>query len=199
MTSPTTFRPGDYFPYGRHKITDPKGIYFVTLTVRGWIDLFTRGACRRIVLDSLMYCQSHKGLILYGYVIMSNHLHLLARGNLPSKGPDTIIRDFKRHTASRVKEWLERTDEEHRKVWMLPLLYRMTGPDETVGAFGIWQPGVNPVLCHSPKFLHQKLNYIHQNPVRAGIVDKPEDFVCSSARNYLGRKDCQIPVTLLEI
>jgi hypothetical protein len=75
----------------------------------------------------------------------------------------------------------------------------MTGPDEVPGVFGIWQPGVNPVLCHSHKFLCQKLNYIHQNPVRAGIVDKPDDYICSSARNYLGRKDCLIPVTLLEI
>jgi len=70
---------------GGYKIRNPEGIYFVTFAVVEWVDVFTRREYKDILVESLKYCQDQKGLILYGWVIMSNHVHFMASaadGNL---------------------------------------------------------------------------------------------------------------------
>jgi REP element-mobilizing transposase RayT len=62
----------------KYKIRDQYGLNFLTLTICGWVDLFTRAAFRDIVLDSWRYCAEHKGLQVWGFVFMSNHIHLIA-------------------------------------------------------------------------------------------------------------------------
>ncbi len=72
--------------------------HFITCTVINWIDVFTRKTYCDIVIDSLAYCIKEKGLILYGYVIMSNHIHLIVQS---SKGKlSELIRDFKKFTST---------------------------------------------------------------------------------------------------
>lgn len=67
--------------------------YFITPTVIGWIDVFTRKEIRDIVIESLRYCHYHKGLNVYAYCIMSNHIHLIVNCNEPFQLKDTI-RDY---------------------------------------------------------------------------------------------------------
>ena len=71
--------------------------HFITATVVDWIDIFTRQTYRDSVIESLDYCIKNKGMILYGYVIMSNHIHLIIQSE-DGKLSD-LIRDFKKFTA----------------------------------------------------------------------------------------------------
>ena len=75
-------------------ITDQYAIYFLTFTIVGWVDIFTRKECKDIIVDSLKYCNSNKGLSIHAYVIMSNHIHLIVSAREDSGGLSGIIRDF---------------------------------------------------------------------------------------------------------
>ncbi len=83
-----------------NRIYNQQGVYFVTFTVHQWVDVFTRNEYKDIIVDSLRYCQNAKGLDIYAWVLMSNHLHLII-GSKQNKLSD-IIRDFKKFTSSKI-------------------------------------------------------------------------------------------------
>lgn len=99
-----------------YQIEDQNGIYFITHTVVDWVDVFTRQVYRDIVIDSLQYCCENKGLEIFAWVIMSNHMHLIVR-SATGKQSDTI-RDYKRFTATNIIEQI-RKGPESRAEWML--------------------------------------------------------------------------------
>ena len=84
---------------GGYKIRDQFGTYFITLTVVGWLDLFTRKQCKNIVINSLAHCQQSKGLRIHSYVIMPSHLHMIVTADEGSEGLSNILRDMKSYTA----------------------------------------------------------------------------------------------------
>lgn len=163
-----------------YKISEKEGLYFLTFQIVGWVDIFTRKKYRDIVIESFQYCQQNKGLNLYAYVIMSNHIHLLAQSETGDLSG--FIRDFKNHTS---KKFLEIINEgvESRKDWM-NIVFKFHGNFKQKQINQIWTHENHAELIYSQKFIEQKLNYIHYNPVRAGIVSNPEDYLYSSARNY---------------
>lgn len=69
-----------------YTIRNQYALHFLTFTIVGWVDVFTRKETKQIIIDSLKYCIENKGLILYGYVIMTNHLHLIARADESTTG-----------------------------------------------------------------------------------------------------------------
>jgi putative transposase len=77
----------------KYKIANADGAYFLTLTVAGWIDVFTRKNHKLTVVESLKYCQQNKGLVIFGWCLMPSHLHLIARAEGEATMSD-IIRDF---------------------------------------------------------------------------------------------------------
>lgn len=79
------------------KIQNQEGLHFITITVVGWVDVFTRTQYKDIIIESLKYCVSSKGLKLYAYVIMTNHLHLIVSTSEGNELSD-ILRDFKKFT-----------------------------------------------------------------------------------------------------
>ncbi|MCF0059234.1 REP-associated tyrosine transposase [Dyadobacter sp. CY356] len=167
-------------------IRNQNAIYFLTMTVVDWIDVFTRKEYKFLITDSLIYCQKEKGLQIHGWCLMSNHLHLLASAKDGYNLSD-ILRDFKKFTSKKIVAAIN-SEVEIRKDWML---YRF----EFAGKFKVnvkdykfWQDGNHAMECFSYEFTKQKLNYIHQNPVRASIVDEAENYLFSSARNYAGLK-----------
>ncbi|WP_229598678.1 transposase [Runella limosa] len=101
----------------KYYIRNPEEVYFLTSTVVDWVDVFTRPIYKDIIVDSLRYCQSHKGLMLYGWVLMSNHLHLLVQAK-EGKLLGDIMRDFKRFTANRLLEAVQ-FENESRKEWLM--------------------------------------------------------------------------------
>ena len=182
----------------RYKIHNQNATYFLTLTVVGWIDVFTRKACKDIVIDSLRYCQENKGLNIYAYVIMSNHLHLIVNVSEPNQ-LSNVLRDFKQFTAKKIKDYLLTIKKESRRKWMLKLLkwFAKNAIGEKERDFMLWQAGNHPIEVYSPKVIEQKLQYIHLNPVRAGIVHKAEHYVYSSASNYFLGKGI-LDITVIE-
>ena len=96
-------------PQGGYKIADQFATYFLTFTLVGWVDLFTRRQCCQILIDSFNYCKENKGLILYAYVIMGSHVHLIASAREGSSGLSAIVRDFKSHTSRKIIEWITET------------------------------------------------------------------------------------------
>jgi len=165
-----------------YKIHNPEGIYFITPTVVAWIDVFTRLQYKEIVIESLKYCQSAKGLKIYAYVIMTNHLHLIVqaeKGNLSE-----IIRDFKKFTSKQILKSISENIQESRKKWMLNIFEFAGKNNSNNSKFQFWQQHNSPVELYSNEVIEQKINYIHQNPVRNGIVEREEEYLYSSARNY---------------
>lgn len=179
-----------------YKISNAEGMYFVTFTVVGWIDIFTRQVYKDVIIDSLKYCQKEKGLILHAYVIMSNHLHLIISASNGYMLSD-IIRDFKKYTAKAIIK-LIKAEPESRRSWMLQQFKQYAGQHSRNKTYQFWQHDNNHyVELESNNFTQQKLDYIHQNPVKAGIVYRAEDYVYSSASNYAGI-DAIIDVEFIE-
>ena len=164
----------------RYTIREPSGLYFVTFTVVQWIPFFTRKPYFDILIDSLRFCRQHKGLKVHAYVILDNHLHLVVAGD---KLTD-IIRDFKSYTAKLLIARLE----QDQKTWVLNQLQYHKQPTKTQSDYQVWQEGFHPQQIVSEEMLHQKIDYLHHNPVRIGVVERPEEWVYSSARDYAGGK-----------
>ena len=61
----------------KYKIKNPEGVYFISFATVGWIDVFTRRIYKDILVESIIYCQEHKGLEVYSWCVMSNHVHLI--------------------------------------------------------------------------------------------------------------------------
>jgi REP element-mobilizing transposase RayT len=164
----------------KYKFHDPEGAYFITFAVTEWVDVFTRKCYRDIVLDSLSHCQRVKGLEVYAWCLMSNHIHLLARATKQDPLPD-IMRDLKKYTSKQIYAAIKENPRESRRKWMLQQF-------QTSQGFRFWRAGNHPIQVWSDHVVRQKLNYIHNNPVEAGIVGFPEHYLYSSARDYSGEK-----------
>ena len=173
-----------------YQIKDQKALHFLTFQVVGWIDIFTRQHYRDIVIESFKFCQLKKGLHLHAFVIMSNHVHVIVSvdNGFTISG---FVRDCKKFTSNQIMAAIENSVVESRRQWMLhqfkyyaslhtrPDSYR----DET---YQLWEHDNHPIELNSPAFTQQKIDYIHDNPVRAGLVYRPEDYIYSSASNYAG-------------
>jgi REP element-mobilizing transposase RayT len=85
---------------GGYKIRNKKEIHFVTFAVVEWVDVFTRKEYRDIIMESLKFCQKEKGLLLHGWCIMSNHIHLIASAK--NENLSEILRDFKKFTSKQM-------------------------------------------------------------------------------------------------
>ena len=168
-----------------YQIKDQAGLYYLTFQVVYWIDVFMRKEYRDIVIDSLRYCQQHKSLEIYGYVIMSNHIHLLLRSGCEDLSG--TIRDFKKHTSKAIVE-AAKSSQESRQSWMLRLFAHAAKRQNKEGTYQLWTHENHACLAYSNEFIQEKLSYIHNNPVRAGIVEHPEDYIYSSARSYAGKE-----------
>lgn len=176
-----------------YQITDQSAIYFVTHTVVDWVDVFTRKIYRDIVIDSLRHCCEQKGLKIYGYVIMSNHIHLIVQsetGNLSN-----TIRSYKRFMATTIIDTIN-TQPESRREWMLHR-FSWNGQSNVRNSDNqFWIQNNRPEIIYNRDFFMQKLNYIHENPVRAGIVDKAEDYLYSSATTIILNKKGLLPIAM---
>jgi len=180
----------------KYKFHNPDSVYFVTSTITDWVDIFTKSAYCNIVVDSLKYCQQNKGLVVHAWVIMTNHIHLIISRNSKLLLSE-IMRDFKRFTSIELIKELQgnvlhaenpRAGGNKRNKWILELFHKAAKNLNRVNHFKVWQDGNHPIELDSNSILEQKLNYLHNNPVTAGIVYNSEDYVYSSAIDYTGGK-----------
>jgi len=180
----------------KYKATTTEEAYFITITTVGWIDVFTRLSQKNILINALQYCQKNKDLEIYGYCIMSSHIHLLCKGTEGFILSD-IIRDFKKFTSKKIVQTI--IDEpESRREWMLDYFQKACEHLKKNQTYKVWQNGYHAEHIYSNTFIRQKIDYIHNNPVKEKIVASAEDYYFSSARNYAGLEN-DLEVVLLDL
>jgi len=168
----------------KYKFNDQDMLYFVSFAVVNWIDLFIRNEYKDIIIDSWKHCQQKKGLEIYGWCIMTSHIHMIIGTH--GENLENIMRDMKKHTSIALRTAIEQHPGESRREWMLWMMKRAGKKNSQNKSFQLWQQDNHPIELYDLKILHQKLDYIHYNPVEAGIVENPEDYLYSSARDYCG-------------
>ncbi len=161
------FLPGGPFPY------------FVTATTVNWLPLFSNPEIAQVILNSLGYLIDRQHLVLHAYVIMENHLHMVASADDLSKE----IANFKSFTARKSIDYYA----ENQKQTVLDQLAFFKLEHKKDRPYQFWQEGSHPQRITTEEILRQKIDYIHFNPVRRGYVDVPEPWKYSSARDYAGQ------------
>ncbi len=172
----------------KYKFRDNDKLYFVSFATVYWIDVFIRDEYRHLLLDSLRHCQEKKGLEVYAWCLMTSHVHLII-GSQGEKMQD-ILRDFKSFTSRQMRQAIQEHPQESRREWMLWMMERAgrKNSNNQKSGFQFWQQHNQPIELFSNHVMQQKLDYVHRNPVEAGFVSAPEDYVYSSARDYAGEK-----------
>ena len=161
----------------RYTFTHPEQPHFMTLTVLHWIPVFTRPDTVNILFESFHYL-TKQGFRIYAYVILENHLHLIAQ----SAHIDKDIARFKSHTSRQLLAYLQ----ENNVKTILDQLAFYKKAHKGDRTYPFWQEGVHPELIQGDDMMRQKVDYIHQNPVKRGYVDEAVHWRYSSARNYAG-------------
>ncbi len=161
----------------RYHILEKTGIHFLTCSVVRWLPALAPLTPKEMILDSLRFLQENARLDVYAYVIMETHFHLIASSaDLPAE-----LKNLKSFTARKILDYFQ----EHGNIHFLNQMAFMK-PDHKQGKYQFWQEGSLPKLIRDREMMSQKIEYIHNNPVKRGYVDKPEHWRYSSARNYLG-------------
>lgn len=173
---------------GGYKIRNQGAPHFITFAVVEWVDVFTRQCYRDILLDSVRFCQKEKGLVLHAWCIMSNHLHIVASAG--NENLSDVLRDFKKFTSKEIIKAIINNKQESRKDWMLKIFKEQGEKNSRNKDFQFWRQDNQPIELYSAAFVFQKINYIHQNPVEAGIVERPEHYLYSSAKDYFLQTKC---------
>ena len=162
----------------RYKIYDETAQHLLTCTVLNWMPLFTRPQTSDIILEALRHRQEQDSWKVYGYVILENHMHMIVQtGNLSVGLPR-----FKSFTARKLIDHLTKRHADH----LLRQLAFFRKEHKQDRDYQLWEEGSHPQMIESEDVLRQKLEYIHQNPVKRGYVDEAEHWRYSSVRNYAG-------------
>lgn len=166
--------------------TYPGGVFFVTLTVVGWIDVFTRRDYCDLIVENLNYCINHKNLQVYAFCIMPSHIHLIAaaqEGQLSD-----ILRDFKSYTSKLLINAIETNPTESRKEWLLYMFRYFAKGNPHKQQYQFWQHNNHPIDLYDTRLFQQRLHYLYYNPVEAGLVNEPQNYMYTSANSLCGVK-----------
>ena len=170
--------------------------HFITCTVINWIDVFSREQYKEIIIESLKYCTATKGLNLHAWVIMSNHLHLIVSAKGEEKLAD-IIRDFKKYTSKQIIQAIEESQIESRREWMIYMFKRAGSNNENNKVYQFWVQDNHPIALMNVGMSDQKLEYLHQNPVRSGYVWSANEYKYSSSIDYSTEQEGLLPIERL--
>ena len=170
----------------KYKFGDNSGLYFISFAVINWIDLFIRKEYKDIVLDSWRFYQKEKGLGIYGWCIMSSHVHMIV--GTTGRPLEKTIGEMKSFTSRSLRKAIEDNVGESHKEWLIEMMKQAGLDNNNNNDWQLWQQHNQPIELKNPEIFHQKLQYIHDNPVEAGFVEKEEDYLYSSARDFNGRK-----------
>jgi putative transposase len=154
-------------------------VYYITTVIYNRLPIFTRPSFVIPLYDSLNFYRYNQQFKLLGYVIMPDHMHLIIWPHGKATVSD-IMRDYKKFTSTRI---IRQTEVENVEEWIAA--FQQAGQETGRSTNKVWQDSYWDVNIYTERFLRQKLNYVHRNPVRAGLVEKPEDYVYSSYRNYV--------------
>jgi REP element-mobilizing transposase RayT len=140
-----------------------------------------------LFIESLVYCQKEKGLEIHAWCIMTSHIHLVFR-SIKGQKPELLIGGLKRFTSKSIVKAIQENPKESRKEFLLDFFKNEGNKSSNVTHYQFWRHDNKPIELWSNKVIKQKIDYVHNNPVEAGLVYKAEDYVYSSATDYAGQK-----------
>ncbi|MBS1527615.1 MAG: transposase [Bacteroidetes bacterium] len=180
----------------RYRFGDSERPHFITFSVVEWIDVFSRECYKEILVESIKFSIANKGLIVHAWVVMPNHVHMIVSA---AAGNDLtgIIRDIKKFTSRKITDAIEENTQESRKHWMLWLFRSAASKNSNNHKFQFWQQDNHPIELITKEMIDQRLNYLHQNPVKAGLVWQPADYKYSSGIDYYKQEKGLIEIQLL--
>ena len=170
------------FVFMTRYVADEPYAYFCTIRILNWIPVFIDERYILPIIESLTFTRQNKGMQLFGYVVMPNHLHMIAA----SESLHANIRNFKRFTSNRIHQLLL---ADHRVTYLDWLRRAAQNAARSRGAFSFWSPGFHPQVIRRRSVFEQKLRYLHENPMREGLVATPEAWRFSSAGFHAGEAD----------
>ncbi|PVD53785.1 transposase [Terrimonas sp.] len=170
----------------KYKFGDNDKLYFISFAVVYWIDLFIRNEYKEIMLESWRFCQREKDLEIYGWCIMTSHVHMIVGSK--GRGLDKIVGEMKSYTSRSLRKAITQHPGESRREWMMWMMKRAGMMNGNNNDWQLWQQHNKPLEILNNEMFYQKLEYIHMNAVEAGFVEKAEDYLYSSARDFYGGK-----------
>ena len=155
--------------------------YFITTSVNKFVKIFKEKKYIDIILENISFYREKYAFKLIAYVVMPDHIHLLIYPDQERvKEISKFVEDFKKFTARKFREQMEKD----KKISWLKL-FRLKETKKRNWEYQIWQRGFDDLGVYSIKVVRTKINYIHNNPLRKGLVERPEDYLYSIARNYI--------------
>ena len=162
----------------RYKILQQdNGLYFVTLTVLLKIPIFTNSTYMNIIIENLKFYRKNQELKIFSYVIMDNHVHLILSH---PENLTKVLQNFKSYSAKKLISSLKNDSRD----WILSLMNNFKSKYKKGSIYQFWQEGNHPKKIVNIEMFNQKVEYIHHNPVRRGLVANAQDWIYSSARCY---------------
>ena len=147
---------------------------FLTVTCLEWRHVLSDNRFKDIIAESLSFLYQSKRVSVYAFVIMSNHFHLIWQ-MLGDHRRDEVQRDFLKFTSQQILKILRNENSEIQQKLLVNSADRK---------YQIWERNPLNIPLWSPTFIEKKLDYIHENPVRAGLCKYPWDYKYSSAGFY---------------
>lgn len=175
----------------KYKVGEDAIPHFVTFTVVGWVDIFSRECYKEIMVESLQFCTQNKGLVLHAWVIMTNHVHLIISSK--TNKIEHLVRDIKKFTSKQIIKAIQDSPDESRKecppgqtvrTGMLNMFSFVGMHNKNNKDFQFWKQDYHPVELTTNEMLEQRLKYLHENPVRSGLVWEAWHYKYSSAIDY---------------
>jgi len=160
-----------------------KDFYYFTFTVTAWLPVFQEDRYCEAVIESLKYSQRCRGLHLLGYVIMPTHLHLIA-----TYSNDAILFCLMQELGESITKEVVRLLEKDQRILFLKI-FENAACNSSNSRYRLWKDNFRSVVLNSEKRFHEKMYYMHENPVRQGFVELPEHWKYSSARNWMLHDD----------
>ena len=174
----------------RYRITGDAHVYFVTYSIVEWLPVFVSEESCRIVTESLNFCREKKGLCTNAYVIMPTHMHAIFFDHaFDNDRLQRSLTDFRKFTGRSLSDY----STSHLPKCFLDTLRASSTADRERR---FWQPSRHPEAIHREKFWRQKLDYLHANPCRKGLVTRAEHWRFSSAAFNVsdGRDVCDVTI-----
>ncbi len=161
-----------------------------------WVDIFTRPVFADIMVESLAFSVEKKGLLVHAWVVMPNHIHLIVSSK-PGFTLSDIIRDFKKFTSGKILKTMEVTRIESRKSWMTWLFTSPGKENSRNEKYQFWQQDNYPIELTGPTMMNQRLDYLHTNLVKSGLVWEPWHYRYSSACDYIKNQKVLVEIDFI--
>jgi putative transposase len=175
----------------RCRILPDAAVYFLTYSIVEWLPLFVTEAAFRIATDSLTFCHRNKQLRINAFVLMPTHMHLIVfDADFANERLISTLADFRKYTGRRLSDFCA----DHYPTCFTETLRALATADRERR---LWQPSRHPEAIQTERFWQQKVDYLHDNPRRKGLVRSPQDWRWSSAAWYYsdGAQDVDVPLT----